>query len=87
MDTLVRTPLQTAGTLDGWMDSFMKHRLLRAQRVGNGVQQTSDVPTRRGMQIFVRTLLGKVITLDVNTSDTIGMVKHQILDKEGIPCD
>ena len=53
VDTLVRTPLQTAGNLDGWMNSFIKHRLMRAQRVGNGVQQASDVQTRRGMQIFV----------------------------------
>ena len=38
-----------------------------------------------GMQIFAKTLLGKVMTLDVNTGDTIGMVKHQILDKSGNP--
>ena len=87
MDTLVRTPLQTAGNLNSWMNNFIKHRLMRAQRVGNGAQQTSEIQTRRGMQIFGRTLLGKVITLDVNPSDTIGMVKHHILDKEGIPCD
>ena len=30
VDTLVRTPLQTARNLDGWMNSFIKHRLLRA---------------------------------------------------------
>ena len=46
-----------------------------------------DYDYKSGGQIFVKTLTGKTITLDVCFQMPIGIVKQKIFDKEGIPPD
>jgi len=42
---------------------------------------------RGGMQVFVRTITGKTITLEVQPTETVEDLKNKIQDKEGVPAD
>ena len=50
-------------------------------------QSTLQLLRRKTTQIFIKTLTGKTITLDVEPSDTIKRAKQKIQDKEDIPPD
>jgi ubiquitin C len=39
------------------------------------------------MQVFVKTLTGQTITLEVESNDTVETIKQKVQDKQGIPAD
>eukprot|EP01050_Picozoa_sp_SAG11_P012194 SAG11_NODE_1341_length_5152_cov_3.836525_6_plen_608_part_01 len=67
---------------------FQKNKINSANR-GSSVPMTSAEPhhvQKKSMQIFIKTLSGKTIIVNVDRSDTIDDVKIKVEVKHGIPC-
>lgn len=52
-----------------------------------GGAAVAQVQTQAGYQVFVKTLTGKTIVLSVEGATTVGALKQQIADAEGIPVE
>jgi ubiquitin len=61
------------------------NRILKAIGLATAVAMAAAPLPAYAHQIFVKTLTGKTIVLDVESTDTILDVKKMVLEKEGIP--
>ncbi len=62
------------------------HLVLRL-RGGGGSSDSIDGTNSGNMQIFIKTLSGKTLTLDISSNESISNIKNKIHEKEGIPVD
>lgn len=76
----------TLTTLELFTTLTNKERELVVEKIQEYVADTVNhaIP-KKSFQLFVKTLTGKTITLNVTSSDTIKNVKKKIQNKEGIP--
>jgi len=56
----------------------------RNRPLGDGLVPAMNIP-RGGMQLFVKTLTGKTVSIEVEEGESIEDVKAKIAEKEGIP--
>eukprot|EP01084_Bolivina_argentea_P249647 418012_1 len=70
-----------------WCDTLSDYNIVNNSKINVNINSNVEPFTGRRIWIYVKTLTGKTITLDVQTSDTTQMVKYKIQFKEGIPIE
>ena len=62
--------------MKNWIDVFLN--------VFKQIKKRTEITHTKNMQIFVKTLTGKTITLEVEPNDSIQSIKRKIQEKDGI---
>ena len=66
---------------------FAAERLADSDQTKYKYEKVKSIFENLRFELYIKTLTGKTITLDVRNSDTIEDLKHMVLDSEGIPLD
>jgi hypothetical protein len=61
--------------------------LLHRHKLRETTNQSFESYEKGSMEVFIKTLTGKIFSLEIGTDETVEQLKERIQDKEGIPPD
>lgn len=60
---------------------------MKCENIQSSQKMAKILSIRGGMQVFVKTLTGKTISVDVEPDESVESLKAKIQEKEGVPID